>query len=43
MQKVAIGEYPGAVALVNAQDVKPRMKVVKAEGRMPGEAGYPLN
>ena len=43
MQKEAIVAYPGAVALVNAQDVKPPMKVVKVDGRMPGEAGYPLN
>jgi hypothetical protein len=43
MQKEAIGEYPGAVALVNARDVKPGMKVVRVEGRMPGETGYPLN
>ena len=43
MQKEAIAAYPGAVALVNIQDVKPGMKVVKVEGHKPGEAGYPLN
>jgi phosphate transport system substrate-binding protein len=43
MQKEAIGVYPGAVALVNAQDVKVGMKVVKVAGHMPGELGYPFN
>lgn len=43
MQKEAIALYPGAVALVNAQDVKPGMKVVRLEGHMPGELNYPLN
>jgi phosphate transport system substrate-binding protein len=43
MQKEAVATYPGAVALVNFQDVKPGMKVVKVDGHMPGEAGYPLN
>lgn len=43
MQKEAIVAYPGAVALVNAQDVKPPMKVLKVDGRIPGETGYPLN
>jgi phosphate transport system substrate-binding protein len=43
MQKEAIGVYPGAVALVNAQDVKVGMKVVKVAGHMPGETGYPFN
>jgi hypothetical protein len=43
MQKEALLAYPGGVALVNAQDVKLPMKVVKVDGRMPGEPGYPLN
>ena len=43
MQKEAVALYPGAVALVNFQDVKPGMKVVKVDGHMPGEAGYPFN
>ena len=43
MQKEAIGIYPGAVALVNVQDVKSGMKMVRVEGHMPGEAGYPFN
>ena len=43
MQKEAIALYPGAVALVSIQDVKPGMKIVRVEGHKPGEAGYPLN
>jgi ABC-type phosphate transport system substrate-binding protein len=43
MQREALLAYPGAVALVNAQDVRPPMKVVKVDGRIPGETGYPLN
>ena len=43
MQKEALVAYPGAVALVGLQDVKAGMKVLKVEGRMPGEAGYGLN
>jgi PBP superfamily domain len=43
MQREALVAYPGGVALVNSQDVKPGMKVLKVEGRMPGDAGYPLN
>jgi len=43
MQKEALIAYPGAVALVNLQDVKAGMKVLRVEGRKPGEAGYSLN
>ena len=43
MQKEAIAVFAGAVALVNLQDVKPGMKVLKVEGHKPGDAGYPLN
>jgi hypothetical protein len=41
--KEALAAYPGALALVNLQDVKPGMKVVKVDGHMPREAGYPLH
>ena len=43
MQKEAVTIYAGAVALVNLQDVKPGMKVVRVDGHTPGEAGYPCN
>jgi ABC-type phosphate transport system substrate-binding protein len=40
MQREAIVLYPGAVALVNVQDIKLGMKVVKVNGHMPAQAGY---
>jgi len=43
MQREALVAYPGAIALVSLEDVKAGMKVLRVEGRMPGEAGYPLN
>src|ERR1700722_4020238 len=43
MQREALAAFPGAVALVSIEDVKPGMKVLRVEGRMPGEAGYALN
>ena len=43
MQREALIAYPGAVALVSLEDVKPGMKVLRLEGRMPGEAGYALH
>ena len=43
MLKEAVTAFPGAVAFMDTQDVKPGMKVVKVDGHMPGEAGYPLN
>ena len=42
MQKEAITLYPGGITLVEAQDVKPGMKVIKINGQVPGETGYPL-
>ena len=42
MQKEALSAFPGAISLVDARDVKPGMKVVKVEGLLPGETGYPL-
>ena len=43
MQKEAISVLPGAITLVDASDVKPGMKVVKIDGHLPGEPGYPLH
>jgi len=43
MQREAVVLYPGAVALVNLQDVKLGMKVLKIDGHMPAETGYPFN
>ena len=35
MQREAVLLYPGAVELVSVEDVKPGMKVVKLDGRLP--------
>ncbi len=42
MQKEAMKVFPGAISLVNAEDVKPGMKIIKVDGRLPGTVGYPL-
>jgi ABC-type phosphate transport system substrate-binding protein len=42
MQREALQTYPGGIALVDNADVKPGMKVLKIDGKMPGEEGYPL-
>src|ERR1700736_2588651 len=36
MQKEAVAVYPGAMALVNARDVKSGMKMVRVDGNRPG-------
>ncbi|MBZ5655339.1 MAG: hypothetical protein LAO56_08660 [Acidobacteriia bacterium] len=43
MQKEAIIAIPGAIVLMDSGDVKPPAKVVKIEGRLPGESGYPIH
>ena len=43
MQKEALSVFPGAITLVDARDVKPGMKVVKIDGHLPGEPGYPVH
>ncbi len=42
MQKEALNLFPGAISLVKIMDVKPGMKVLKVDGLLPGDAGYPL-
>ena len=43
VQKEAVAAFPGGIALMDAQDVKPGMKVMRVNGRLPGETGYPLH
>ena len=33
---------PGAIAFIDSKDVKPGSKVLRVDGRLPGEVGYPL-
>jgi len=40
MQREALGIFPGALALVELQDVRPGMKIVKIDGLLPGNAEY---
>ncbi len=42
-QKAAIEVLPGAIALVDAADLKSGMMVIKVEGHLPGEENYPLH
>jgi hypothetical protein len=43
MQKEAMKVFPGTISLVNAGEVIPGMKVIKVDGLLPGEPGYPLH
>jgi hypothetical protein len=43
MQKEALRAFPGAISLINVDDVRPGMKVLKVDGLLPGAAGYPLH
>ena len=43
MQKEAIVVFPGAIALVDPVDVKPGMKVLRVDGHLPSEPGYPVH
>jgi ABC-type phosphate transport system substrate-binding protein len=42
MQKEALTAYPGAIALIDMQDLKPGMKVIKIDGCLPGEPRYSI-
>jgi len=37
-----VSVIPGAIAFMSARDVSPNLKVVKIDGHLPGEPGYPL-
>jgi ABC-type phosphate transport system substrate-binding protein len=45
MVKEAAKTFPGAIGFTDARDIKPGMdlKVVKVDGHMPGDPGYPLH
>jgi phosphate transport system substrate-binding protein len=42
MAKELVSVIPGAIAFIPQNDVSEGLKVVKIDGRMPGEPGYPL-
>jgi len=37
-----VAALPGAIAFIDSRDVRSGTKVVRVDGRLPGEAGYPL-
>ena len=45
MVKEAAKTFPGAIGLTDARDIKPGMdlKVLKVDGHLPGDPGYPLH
>ena len=43
MQKEALAVYPGGIAFVAAPDVKLGMKILKVNGKLPDEEGYPIH
>ena len=38
-----LGSIPGAIAFVSASDVGPGVKVLRIDGRLPGDSGYRLH
>jgi ABC-type phosphate transport system substrate-binding protein len=42
MTKEGVSSISGSIAFISATDVKPGVKVVRINGRLPGETGYPL-
>jgi ABC-type phosphate transport system substrate-binding protein len=42
MQLEAVRAEKGGIALINLQDVRQGVKVIKVDGRMPGTSGYGL-
>lgn len=43
MTKEGVSSIPGSIACVSASGVKAGVKVVRINGHLPGEAGYPLH
>lgn len=42
MQYELVAAIPGAIAFVDAHNLHPGVKVVRVDGKLPGEKGYPL-
>jgi ABC-type phosphate transport system substrate-binding protein len=43
MAKEGVASIPGSIACINASDIRPGVKVVRINGHLPGEPGYPLH
>ena len=42
MANQLVTTLPGAISFVDARQVAPGLKVLRVDGKLPGEAGYPL-
>jgi ABC-type phosphate transport system substrate-binding protein len=42
MQLDLVAAIPGAIAFVDARNVRPGLKILRVDGHLPGEPGYPL-
>ncbi|HEU5453686.1 MAG TPA: hypothetical protein VFU76_16935 [Terriglobales bacterium] len=42
MSKELLSAIPGSIAFMQVKDVGPDLKIVKVDGHLPGEPGYPL-
>ena len=42
VSKQLVSAVPGAIAFVDAKEVRPGLRVLRVDGRLPGEPGYPL-
>src|SRR6476469_5385116 len=42
MANQLVTAIPGAIAFIDAREVRPGAKVVRVDGHLPGESGYPL-
>jgi hypothetical protein len=42
MANQLVTAIPGAIAFIDSKDVKAGAKVLRVDGHLPGEAGYPL-
>jgi len=42
MANELVTAIPGAIAFIETREVRPGTKVIRVDGHLPGEAGYPL-
>lgn len=42
MQYELVSAIPGAIAFIDARNVRPGLKVLRVDGRLPGDRDYPL-
>ena len=42
MANELVTAIPGAIAFIDTREVRPGTKVIRVDGHLPGEAGYPL-